>query len=148
MTIQQNIIKECEEEAGLAPELAAKCQPAGMISYYSELPRGLSPEIQFVFDLELPHDFAPKAVDGEVGAFYHLTVEEVGAFYHLTVEEVMQKMLTPEYKPNCALVLLDFFARRGIIRPDTHPHYLDIMVGMRTDLYHLDSLRVAPSLGS
>jgi len=137
MTIQQNIIKECEEEAGLAPELAAKCQPAGMISYYSELPRGLSPEIQFVFDLELPHDFAPKAVDGEVGAFYHLTVEEV-----------MQKMLTPEYKPNCALVLLDFFARRGIIRPDTHPHYLDIMVGMRTDLYHLDSLRVAPSLGS
>ena len=71
-----------------------------------------------MFDLQQPHDFVPKAVDGEVGAFYHLTVEEV-----------MQKILTPEYKPNCAMVLLGFFVRRGIICPDTHPHYLEILVG-------------------
>jgi hypothetical protein len=137
MTIHDNIVKECQEEAGVSREMAAKCIPAGAVSYFSELPRGLSPEIQFVFDLQLPHDFVPKAMDGEVGAFYHLTVEEV-----------MKKIVTPEYKPNCAMVLLDFFMRKGIISPDNQKKYLEILVGMHVDLYHLDFLRTAPSLDS
>lgn len=129
------MVKECEEEAGLSPELAAKCVPAGAVSYYAEGSKGLSPEIQFVYDLELPHDFVPKAVDGEVANFYHWTVEEV-----------MEKMVTPEFKPNCALVLLDFFIRKGFITPDAEPRYLDLLAGMRTNLYQLDTLLGAPCL--
>ena len=39
--------------------------------------RGIFPETQFVFDLEMPESFQPVNIDGEVEAFYLLTIEEV-----------------------------------------------------------------------
>ena len=39
--------------------------------------RGVFPETQFVFDLEMPESFQPVNIDGEVEAFYLLTIEEV-----------------------------------------------------------------------
>jgi len=134
--IRENLLKECAEEAGLSSELAAKCVAVGAVSYILEQQtKGLSPEIQFVFDLELPHDFVPEAVDGEVGAFYSFTIDEI-----------KQKIVTPEYKPNCALIVLDFLIRKGIITAENEPRYLEILSGMHTDLYHLDFLLSAPSL--
>ena len=42
--------------------------------------RGLFPETQFVFDLEIPESFQPVNIDGEVDAFYLLTFEEVCSY--------------------------------------------------------------------
>ena len=42
--------------------------------------RGVFPETQFVFDLEMPESFQPVNIDGEVDAFYLLTIEEVCGF--------------------------------------------------------------------
>ena len=39
--------------------------------------RGVFPETQFVFDLDMPESFQPVNIDGEVEAFYLLTIEEV-----------------------------------------------------------------------
>jgi len=123
------MIKECQEEAGLSPEIASKCIPCGTVSYFLEGSKGLSPELQFVFDLELPLDFVPKAEDGEVSAFYHLTPQEV-----------MEKIVTEEFKPNCALVLLDFFIRRGFVEPDAVKDYPQLVSSLRLDIYSLDEL--------
>ena len=46
-------------------------------SYFNEDERGLFPECQFVFDLELPPDFVPKNTDGEVENFKLVSMEKV-----------------------------------------------------------------------
>ena len=46
-------------------------------SYFYEDERGLSPECQFVYDLELPEDFQPVNSDGEMAGFEKLNMEEV-----------------------------------------------------------------------
>jgi hypothetical protein len=57
----------------------------------------------FCFDLELPEGFIPTPADGEVEGFE----------LH-TVEWVLNKVIEGGdggYKPNCNLVLIDFFIR-------------------------------------
>lgn len=49
-------------------------------SYTYEDEEGVFPESQFVFDLELPASFEPRAGDGEVQEFSLLPVQEVGFF--------------------------------------------------------------------
>ena len=39
--------------------------------------RGIFPECQFVFDLEVPEDFVPVNADGEVQSFQLLPIQEV-----------------------------------------------------------------------
>lgn len=75
----------------------------------------LQPECEFVYDLELPDDVVPLPSDGEVSEFYLWTVDEVQA-----------AMGRGEFKPNCAMVLVDFFVRRGIITRENEEHYDEI----------------------
>nr|DBA32196.1 TPA: hypothetical protein GDO54_000005 [Pyxicephalus adspersus] len=37
--------------------------------------------------------------------------------------QVKEAIATEEFKPNCALVVLDFLLRRGFIQPDTEKYY-------------------------
>ena len=46
-------------------------------SFFFESDRGLFPNTEFVFDLELPLDFRPGNNDGEVDEFRLVTQEEV-----------------------------------------------------------------------
>lgn len=46
-------------------------------SYFFEDERGLFPEVQFVFDLQLPQNFQPVNSDGEVGEFYCWSIDKV-----------------------------------------------------------------------
>ena len=55
--------------------------PFSFSSYTYEDDRGIFPETQFVFDLEMPESFQPVNIDGEVQAFYLLTMEEVTLRY-------------------------------------------------------------------
>ncbi len=56
----ENVVKECEEEASIPPELAARAKPVGAVSYTSLQPAGLKRDVLFCFDLELPVDFVPQ----------------------------------------------------------------------------------------
>ena len=117
--LRDNVIKECGEEAGVPPALAARAAPVGAISYRHEMPDGLKPDVQFVWDLELARDFTPQPVDGEIEAFHLWPVEKAMAATRDTTE----------FKFNCALVNIDFFVRHGFIPPD-HPDYLEIVTGL------------------
>ena len=46
-------------------------------SYFYEDERGLFPEVQFVFDLEVPEDFTPENADREVESFQLYPIEDV-----------------------------------------------------------------------
>ncbi|XP_065670349.1 uncharacterized protein LOC100203695 isoform X3 [Hydra vulgaris] len=121
--VLETVIKECKEEAGIPEKLASTARPAGTLCYYYENDVELQPEILFVYDLELPRSFEPTNTD-----------DEVSDFYLLPIKEVKELLATNEFKPNCALVLLDFFIRHGAIDPDTEPNYVEFSQGCRRSL--------------
>lgn len=124
LSVIDNLVKECGEEAGVPPELALTAVPVGIISYMManepDVGDGLSRHILHCFDLELPDDFRPTAVDGEIAEFRLVPATEVGAI----IEGGWS------FKFNCALVAIDFMVRHGLIQPD-HPDYLEICRGLR-----------------
>lgn len=117
------LIREAEEEASLPREFVkAKATFHDTITYIyirSAKASGetglIQPECQFVYDLELPVDMIPKPNDSEVQDFYLWTVEEV-----------QKHMANGEFKPNCALLMLDFFIRHEILTPLNEKNFDDI----------------------
>ncbi|KAK0629932.1 NUDIX hydrolase domain-like protein [Bombardia bombarda] len=116
------IIREADEEASL-PEavMRAHAKEVGTVTYVyitderaGGEPGYIYPECQWVYDLELPVDGAivPCPKDGEVESFAQYTVEEIK-------EQLAQGL----WKPNCALVMLDFFLRHGVLTPENEPDY-------------------------
>lgn len=118
--VRENLAKEAGEEAGIPAELARRATPAGAVSYVRDGPHGARRTALFVFDLAVPADFAPRNRDGEVGSFALLPVAEV-------MRRVAE---TRAFKFDSALVLVDFFVRRGLIAPED-PDYLDVCAGLR-----------------
>jgi hypothetical protein len=83
----------------------------------------IQPECQYVYDLELLADMIPKPNDSEVQEFYLWDVEEV-----------QKHMAKGEFKPNCALLMLDFFIRHGILTPENENDYDEIKSRIHRDL--------------
>lgn len=122
------LVREAEEEASLPNDLVRKTATShGAITYLyirSKEATGetglVQPECEYVYDLELPTDVIPKPNDSEVQEFYLWTVEEV-----------KEHLAKGEFKPNCALVILDFFIRHGVLTPDTEKDYDEIKTRIR-----------------
>lgn len=121
MSCAENVVKECGEEAGIPPELAAAAKPTGCVSYSGMQKDGLKRDVIFCYDLQLPPDFQPTPRDGEVQDFRLLPVEEVALLVSTT----------KQYKPNCALVITDFLVRHGILKPD-QPQYGELVAALRS----------------
>ncbi|KAL9001771.1 MAG: hypothetical protein Q9188_005263 [Gyalolechia gomerana] len=120
----ESIVREAAEEASFPEDLVrSTVQTCGTISYFSfrdERAGGeaglLQPEVQFVYDMEVGEDVVPKPCDDEVKDFRLWTVAEV--------QEALSKRM---FKPNCALYLLDFFIRHGILTPQNEENYVEIV---------------------
>lgn len=123
-TVLNSLIREAEEEASFSEELIRQhAKLCGTVSYFmvrDEKAGGetglLQPECQFVYDLELSQDVIPKPND-----------DEVENFQLWPVEKVQKAMAQAQFKPNCALVLLDFFVRHGILTPENEKDYVEIV---------------------
>ena len=96
--VLENLIKEESEEAALSTEFSSKVKPVGVISYCHEENSCLKPDLFSVFDIELPHDFVPNNIDGEVSEFKLLPAKQV---LSITSD-------TSDFKFNCAAVNIDF----------------------------------------
>ena len=120
LTLEENLAKECWEEAGIPAELAAKAVATGYISYRCETERGLKPDTMYCYDLELPDDFTPRCTDGEVEEFQLWPLERVA----------QQVRDSDDIKLNCNLVIIDFLIRHGYIT-EKHPEYTDLVAGLR-----------------
>ncbi|XP_062855638.1 thiamin pyrophosphokinase 2 [Trichomycterus rosablanca] len=122
-SVKHTLVKECEEEACIPQSLAERARPVGTISYTYEDDEGIFSECQFLFDLELPTDFRPQIGDGEVQDFY---------FY--PIEKVKELIASEEFKPNCALVVLDFLIRHSVIEADSESYYHEFVAGLHRSL--------------
>ncbi|OQO09527.1 hypothetical protein B0A48_04929 [Cryoendolithus antarcticus] len=111
-SVLESMIRESAEEASLPEEMVReKAKAVGTVTYFHVRDRRaggetglLQPECQYVYDLELGEDVVPKPSD-----------DEVESFELKSVEEVKKDLRDGSFKPNCAVVLLDFFVRHGII---------------------------------
>lgn len=97
--------KECAEEAAIPAELAARAVCVGALGYRQQDGRSLKVDRLVCYDLELPLDFTPRPVDGEVERFELWPAAEVASALRGDAP----------WKPNCALVALDFLLRRGLL---------------------------------
>ena len=128
LSLRENVIKECQEEAGIPAELASKAVPVGAVSYTSLQSAGLKRDVLFCYDLELPEGFQPVPEDGEVEEFFLLPLDDVAK---IISEGTWDENDRNAYKDNCNLVVLDFLIRHGVLVPDT-PGYLKILNGLRS----------------
>lgn len=136
LSLMENVIKECEEEAGIPPEIArpgVNLRPAGVVSYEEAQQHALdsstdsfytiSRVVLFNYDLYLPKDFVPKPVDGEVEEFFLWRIDQI------------KESMAPDYddpiKPNCYLVIIDYLLRMGFVSPETKG-YLDVLQELRS----------------
>ncbi|KAB8342719.1 hypothetical protein FH972_022320 [Carpinus fangiana] len=118
------LLREATEEASLPAQLLReRARAAGTVSYFSvrdERAGGetglLQPECQFVYDL--PVEESTELAPGD---------QEVEGFELLSVAAVKDALAKGEFKPNCALVLLDFFIRHGILTPEGERDYPEIV---------------------
>lgn len=100
---RQTLVKECAEEAGIPADLAERARPVGSLAYVQQDGASLKVDRLACFDLELPAEFTPSPVDGEVAGFERWSCPAVAA--SLRGDDA--------WKPNCALVALDFLLRWG-----------------------------------
>jgi 8-oxo-dGTP pyrophosphatase MutT (NUDIX family) len=127
----ESLVREAEEEASL-PETVVRQRTSyhGTVTYtYIRESRAggesgmVQPECEHVYDSELPADVVPKPNDSEVEDFYLWTVEEV-----------QEHMAKGEFKPNCALIVMDFFMRHGILTKENEANYDEIKRRLYRDL--------------
>jgi len=121
MGIFDSLVKECMEEASIGEELVRKYVRLNFSRLLQNLNWLAPARLRYVYDLAIPagvdpSPFEPKPLDGEVQSFELLTQDEVTA-----------KLRAGLFKPNCALVLLDFFIRLGYITPDNEPEFMKIV---------------------
>eukprot|EP01137_Pigoraptor_chileana_P027174 Opistho-2@9449 len=124
MSVFDTLQKECEEEAKIPHSVSARARAAGTVSYFSENYLGLCPETEFAYDLQLPSDFVPVNTDGEVSDFYLWTMDRIRS-----------ELVGGSFKPNCALIIVDFMVRWGILSPDSEPLYCEIVAALHRDIY-------------
>ena len=124
------IVREAGEEASLPEDLVRKdVKAVGTVTYFHIRDRRaggetklLQPEVQYIYDLELAEDVEPQPSD-----------DEVEAFELMTVDEAKVALRDGAFKPNCAVVLLDFFVRHGILTSDDEG-YLEIVARLHRRL--------------
>ncbi|MDE2239977.1 MAG: NUDIX domain-containing protein [Rhodospirillales bacterium] len=102
------MLKESWEEAGLEERSAAQAREVARFRYNMERPEGLRRDVVYAYDLELPADFIPKPMDGEVESFMLWPLEQVK----------QALCTTDEFKFNVVLVLLDLLLRQGVFTPE------------------------------
>ncbi|TRX94565.1 hypothetical protein FHL15_004517 [Xylaria flabelliformis] len=124
-TALETIIKEAGEEATLPPELVrTRVRSTGLLTYVSSTDaiHGwpgetglLCPGIVYTYDMELPEDVIPKPHDGEVGSYNLMSVGDVQA-----------ALLNNEFKPDAAVVVVDFLIRHGVITAENERSFVQI----------------------
>jgi isopentenyldiphosphate isomerase len=119
--LHETVVKECFEEAGLPEQFVlTNTKSAGVVLYlYRTEDNRVQPEVEYIYDIEFDDEttIVPNPQDGEAEDFQLMTLDEVVA-----------EVKAGHFKPNCALVIVDFLIRHGIITPENEPNYHDIVL--------------------
>jgi 8-oxo-dGTP pyrophosphatase MutT (NUDIX family) len=109
--IDDTLVREAREEAGIPAALARTAKPAGAVHVCRTQPDGLQRETIFVHDLVLPPDFTPAGEDGEVADCRLVPLDEAA---RLVANDEGPDAVTAD----ASLVIVDCLLRHGTIAPD------------------------------
>jgi 8-oxo-dGTP pyrophosphatase MutT (NUDIX family) len=125
--IDETLVKEAHEEAGVPAALARTARAAGIVHSTKPMFDGLQRERLFVHDLALPEDFVPANQDGE--AVEHRLVELPKAATTIAATHGPDETTT-----DASLVVLDYLIRHGHVAADD-PAYtrLDALLHARVE---------------
>jgi len=126
MTVGETVVKEAMEEANVPEALAATATSVGSVSFFYRSERGLFPNTEFVFDLELPESFQPGNNDGEVCGF-QLT----------PVQDIIGIITSQDYKITSAPIALDWLVRHGHVTLEEEPDLPEIVELLHLPLHFL-----------
>ncbi len=121
LSLADNVVKECHEEAGVPQFLARQARAVSLVSYTLQTPQGLRRDTLFCYDLALDEDFNPRNTDGEVERFELWPVAKALAL----------ALDSTAFKFNIGLTLVDFAVRHGVLSADNTPDYEAIVRGLR-----------------
>ena len=116
MHVDQTVVKEAWEEAGIRADVARRARPVGALHVRRSVADGLQRETMFVHDLALAPDFRPANQDGEAHDHRLVDLGEAARLITLTGG-------ADEVTVDASLVVLDFLLRHGAIAPDA-PRYV------------------------
>ncbi|KAK9102144.1 hypothetical protein Sjap_019398 [Stephania japonica] len=126
VTCKENVLKECEEEAGIPRSLAKSAVQLElfliwilMVSYVHNHTIGTFVWIQQ--SETLISSVYVHTADGEVDSFKLIPVTDVA--------NIIRR--TKLFKPNCSLVIIDFLFRHGFITPE-ESGYLQLLESLRS----------------
>jgi 8-oxo-dGTP pyrophosphatase MutT (NUDIX family) len=120
------IVEEADEEASLPVEYVREHTKAvGVLTHLPQSKRTglIYSQVLYLYDIELPETIVPKPHD-----------DEVSGFTLMSVDEVTKSMLMEEFKPNSSLVMMDFFARHGVMTPENEVGYAEIVMRLKRRL--------------
>ncbi|KAJ3319408.1 hypothetical protein HDV06_006361 [Boothiomyces sp. JEL0866] len=101
---RRSLTKQTFPEAGISKELCKDMVQTSCISFWRLDEYESEPATNYVFDLQLPLDFVPKQQD-----------DEVDSFQLLGIPEITDLILKEKFKPEAALVMIDFLVRKGYL---------------------------------
>lgn len=140
--IYETFVKESMEEANISKEyVESHSKSVGVLTYvYAEKDMDekkfiytesvdeealVYGECEFIYDLEFSEidGISPKVNDNEVSGFQLWDMDKV-----------LEALHNGEFKPNCALVTIDFLIRLGYFTPENTPDYTKIVQYLHRDL--------------
>jgi 8-oxo-dGTP pyrophosphatase MutT (NUDIX family) len=128
---REAMINECCEEAGIDVEyLKERLRAVSAVSYtgFNEDLWGLKRDVLFCFDLQVPPDFEPVAVDGEMESFQKMPIQML---VELLAEPIQEEDDSDnQWKPNVGVVLTDFLVRHDFLDVDD-PNFLQVIDALR-----------------
>lgn len=118
------IMREAGEEACLPPDVVReKLVATGTVSWFhvsDERAGGevglMNPGVLYVYDLEVGPEVRFTPVEGDIQTFNLMRLDEV-----------LAALRKGEFKPSCAMVMLDFLVRHGIINAENEEDYDEIV---------------------
>jgi hypothetical protein len=123
-----NLMKECQEEAGMPRETAEQAKSVGIITLLAVIKGHMRVGLQFNYDLELPESFRPQNTDGEVSEFLLVPVSAL----------IDRLKSADDFSYDVAVVLVDFLIRHGFVGP-TDTDFLDLIAELRRPIPWMQS---------
>lgn len=123
----ESVVREAMEEASLPEDLVRqKAKAVGCVTYFHirDSRAGgetglLQPECQYVYDLDL-------STEGEEAVVCKPNDDEVEGFEVMSIPQVLEALGREEFKPNCAVVMIDYLVRHGYITKEDERDFVEI----------------------
>ncbi|MCL2566635.1 MAG: NUDIX domain-containing protein [Alphaproteobacteria bacterium] len=106
-SLRQTLIKEANEEAGIPQSIAEKSSLVKTIAYKVNKYGGVRNDIVHIFEMQLPENFTPIAIDGEVEEFF--------LFDAASIEQMLIENFD-SFKYNSALTIMYFLYSHNLIK--------------------------------